>query len=113
MGVAYVDSTNYTIGYGEFLDNDQFTNLESFLVQVGTKECLFEKRKDTELEQKKLLKLLQLCEVAACDVKGTRLHVQLLGSSVFSRLPVWNGKPRAGPSQHSAGRRTDKDRCVH
>lgn len=68
--MAYVDTTNFTIGWGEFLDNEQFTNTESFLVQVGAKECLYEKRKDNELEQKKLMKLLGLMDVAARDVKG-------------------------------------------
>lgn len=70
MGVAYVDTTNFVLGYGEFLDNDQYTNLESFLVQSGAKECLFEKRKDNDLELKKLKKLFELCEVAPSDVKS-------------------------------------------
>ena len=40
VGLSFIDTSKWEIGITEFLDDSQFTNVESVLMAVGCKECL-------------------------------------------------------------------------
>ncbi|XP_065837498.1 DNA mismatch repair protein Msh2-like [Oscarella lobularis] len=42
VGMAYVDASLRRIFLAQFLDSEQFTNLESAIIQLGPKECLLQ-----------------------------------------------------------------------
>eukprot|EP01012_Entosiphon_sulcatum_P012710 TRINITY_DN18016_c0_g1_i1.p1 TRINITY_DN18016_c0_g1~~TRINITY_DN18016_c0_g1_i1.p1 ORF type:complete len:894 (-),score=164.80 TRINITY_DN18016_c0_g1_i1:31-2712(-) len=40
FGCAYCNGTQRLLGVAQFLDADQFLNLEAFIIQIGARECL-------------------------------------------------------------------------
>ena len=40
LGIAFIDSSSYKIGMLDIVDNEVYSNLESFLIQLGVKEFL-------------------------------------------------------------------------
>lgn len=40
IGVTFIDTSNYKIGMLDIVDNEAYSNLESFLIQLGIRECL-------------------------------------------------------------------------
>lgn len=80
IGVSYADATLRKLGVSQFPDTDQFTNLESFILQVryyqeelsaiaiklltfqvGAKECLV--LEDKTYDYKKLCDVLERCTI--------------------------------------------------
>ncbi|KAF3067212.1 DNA mismatch repair protein msh-2 [Daldinia childiae] len=70
VGVCFADASVRELGVSEFLDNDQYSNFEALLIQLGVKECLVqidraEKDKDPELA--KLKQIIDNCGVAMAE----------------------------------------------
>lgn len=72
VGLAYVDGNLKEIGYSEFIDNELFSGLESALIQLNIKECLVPSvaNLDSDASAKKLMQVINRCEVAITEVKG-------------------------------------------
>ncbi|KAI1081006.1 DNA mismatch repair protein msh-2 [Whalleya microplaca] len=70
VGVCFADASVRELGVSEFLDNDQYSNFEALLIQLGVRECLVqydkaEKDKDPELA--KLRQIIDNCGVAIAE----------------------------------------------
>nr|WCZ58772.1 DNA mismatch repair protein MSH2 [Seculamonas ecuadoriensis] len=70
VGVGFVDTTNRVLGLSEFVENEQYSNLESLLLQVGVRECivLFDA---AVMDVKKVRDVMTRCEIATFEKKRT------------------------------------------
>ncbi|ERN05433.1 DNA mismatch repair protein MSH2 isoform X1 [Amborella trichopoda] len=85
VGLAYVDLTKRILGMAEFLDDTQFTNVESALVALGCKECILPIEKNSA-EIRVLHNALARCSVLLTEKKKSEFKsrdlVQDLGRLV-------------------------------
>jgi len=75
IGVSYADATFRKMGITEFLDNDIYSNFESFCIQINAKECLM---LDDPLnyELKKIRDVLSRCDIAVTLVKKQKFNTK-------------------------------------
>lgn len=69
IGLSFVDLTNQKLGLAEFLDDSQFTNVESALVALGCKECLLPVESGKTMHLKSLHDALDRCGVLVTERK--------------------------------------------
>ncbi|ORX80440.1 muts 2 [Anaeromyces robustus] len=75
IGISYADATFRKMGITEFLDNDIYSNFESFCIQINAKECLMV---DDPLnyELKKIRDVLSRCDIAITLVKKQKFNTK-------------------------------------
>lgn len=85
IGLSYVDLSKRVLGLAEFVDDSQFTNVESALVALGCKECLFPLESGKSIEIKSLHDVLSRCGVLLSERKKTEFKSRDLAQDL-SRL---------------------------
>ncbi|XP_062158477.1 DNA mismatch repair protein MSH2-like [Alnus glutinosa] len=76
VGLAYIDLTKRVLGLAEFLDDSQFTNVESALVALGCKECLLPVESAKSSESRSLHDALTRCGVMLTERKKTEFKAR-------------------------------------
>ncbi|XP_039065285.1 DNA mismatch repair protein MSH2-like [Hibiscus syriacus] len=76
VGFGYVDLTKRILGLAEFLDDSHFTNVESTLVALGCKECLFPMEIEKSSECKNLNDALIRCGVMVTQRKKSEFKTR-------------------------------------
>ncbi|CCK72447.1 mismatch repair ATPase MSH2 KNAG_0K00810 [Huiozyma naganishii CBS 8797] len=76
IGVAFVDTSDYKLGMLDILDNEVFSNLESFLIQLGVKECLVPDLSHAENNQEwtKIVNVIDRCGTAATLIRSSQFN---------------------------------------
>ncbi|KAJ6852089.1 DNA mismatch repair protein MSH2 [Iris pallida] len=86
VGLSFVDMTKRKLGLTEFIDDCQFTNVESVFVALGCKECLLPVDSGKSVEFKALCNALSRCGVLLTERKKSEFKsrdlVQDLGRIV-------------------------------
>ncbi|KAI3991777.1 hypothetical protein MKX01_038175 [Papaver californicum] len=85
IGLSYVDLSKRVLGLAEFVDDSQFTNVESALVALGCKECLYPLESGKSIEIKSLHDALSRCGVLLSERKKTEFKSRDLAQDL-SRL---------------------------
>ncbi|AMD18511.1 HBL391Cp [Eremothecium sinecaudum] len=68
LGVSFVDSSSYEIGMFDIVDNEVYSNLESFLIQLGVRECLLPDVRNNESMSSELRKMNTVMDRCGCIV---------------------------------------------
>lgn len=66
IGVAFIDTSNYKVGMLDIIDNEVYSNLESFLIQLGVRECLLPDISKSDNINAELKKIIGVAERCAC-----------------------------------------------
>lgn len=101
LGVSFVDSGACKIGMLDIVDNEVYSNLESFLIQLGVKECLvpdLRNNENTSGELKKMTGVIDRCGCVVTFVKNAEFShkdveqdlVKLVGDELSMSLPKFS-----------------------
>lgn len=98
LGISFIDTTGFKIGMLDIVDNEVYSNLESFLIQLGVKECLVQDLANNETakaEMKKITSVIDRCDCVTTLVKNSQFNdkeveadlTKLLGNELALSLP--------------------------
>ncbi|EDO16300.1 hypothetical protein Kpol_1053p38 [Vanderwaltozyma polyspora DSM 70294] len=98
LGVTFIDTSNYKIGMLDIVDNEVYSNLESFLIQLGVRECLLPdltKSEGNMNEIKKITGVIDRCGCVATFVRNSDFSdkdsesdlAKLIGDELSISLP--------------------------
>ncbi|KAL0480561.1 DNA mismatch repair protein Msh2 [Acrasis kona] len=99
IGCAFVNTSLRRISVCEFFDNDQFSNLEAAIVQIGAKEALMYQEPDSYAHNK-IVDVLKRSDVVLSDAKKSHFKTdtieqdlsRLLKSSIKNFLEILEKK---------------------
>lgn len=69
VGMAFVNLTKRSMGLTEFLDDDQYTNVESSMIALGCKECIIPQETARSTDDERLKDVISRCNVLLTQVK--------------------------------------------
>ncbi|WVQ85977.1 hypothetical protein IAT38_008145 [Cryptococcus sp. DSM 104549] len=75
VGVGFVDVQEKAIGVSEFVDDENFSNTESLLIQLGVKECVLQ-ADEKRPELAKLRMLVEWCGVIVTERKPSEFQAR-------------------------------------
>ena len=67
--MTFIDMTKRDLGMLEFIDDNQYTNMESSMVSLGCSECLLPLYSGKSLSNKRLHDVLMRCNVLLTENK--------------------------------------------
>jgi DNA mismatch repair protein MSH2 len=93
VAIAFADLTKRQLGMTEFLDDDQYTCLESAMVALGCRECVIPQENVKSPDARKLRDVMARCNVLVTEKKKTNfrfciflVQMQKHGHDVVSSL---------------------------
>ena len=96
IGITFIDTTNFKIGLLDLLDNEVFSNLESFLIQLGVKECILpESMNNGQPQWKRFINVIDRCNCSITFTKNSEFNdkniesdlIKLTGNKLVMSLP--------------------------
>lgn len=84
IGITFIDTTNFKIGLLDLLDNEVFSNLESFLIQLGVKECILPESMNNEQAQwKRFVNVIDRCNCSVTFCKNSDFNDKSIESDLI------------------------------
>jgi DNA mismatch repair protein MSH2 len=74
VAIAFADLTKRQLGMTEFLDDDQYTCLESAMVALGCRECVIPQENVKSPDARKLRDVMARCNVLVTEKKKTNFR---------------------------------------
>jgi DNA mismatch repair protein MSH2 len=91
IGVAYVDVSLRKIQVCEFVDNEQFSNLEALVIQLGPKECLLPYAPGQTSESNKLKQVVERNGLLVSEKKKSEYHTKDILQDMNRLLNISSG----------------------